>query len=224
MEAAGDCAFRIAASGDIRSASRRAARLLGLPAPPDGMPLSAFVPDADGAALRSAIVEAIAGGRTRAAAGAPALRRARQPSFDLRDRPAPRTAHAQFARQSAGRRARHERAAGHRRTPAPHGDPRRADRTAEPPAAVGPHPHGGGQRAPLGPGLRGGHHRHRRLQEGQRCARPHDRRRRAAPGRHPPAPHHARQRYAGARGRRRIRRDPARHRQRSANQTGHRAA
>ena len=60
MEAAGDCAFRIAAGGEIRSASRRAQRLLALPAALDGMPLSAFVPEADGAALRSAIVEAIA--------------------------------------------------------------------------------------------------------------------------------------------------------------------
>jgi diguanylate cyclase (GGDEF)-like protein len=60
MEAAGDCAFRIAAGGEVRSASRRALRLLGLAVPLDGMLLSAFMPDADGAALRSAIVEAIA--------------------------------------------------------------------------------------------------------------------------------------------------------------------
>ena len=39
------------------------------------------------------------------------------------------------------------------------------------------HPHGGRQCAPLGPGLRGGHRRPRRLQEGQRWARPHGRRR-----------------------------------------------
>ncbi len=60
MEAAGDCAFRITAGGTVRSASRSAARLLGLAAPLDGMQLSSLVAEADGAALRSAIVEAAA--------------------------------------------------------------------------------------------------------------------------------------------------------------------
>lgn len=58
MEAAGDCAFRISAGGTVRSVSRSAARLLGLAAPLDGMQLSVFVAEADGPALRSAIVEA----------------------------------------------------------------------------------------------------------------------------------------------------------------------
>ena len=84
MDAAGDCAFRISASGDIRSASARAARLLGLPLAPDGMPLSAFVSEADGAALRSAVIEAIA-------AAEPVLLRVRlrcqahKAEFDLRE-------------------------------------------------------------------------------------------------------------------------------------------
>jgi diguanylate cyclase (GGDEF)-like protein len=58
MEAAGDCAFRISASGEIRSASRRAKRLLGLPVALEGMPLAALVVDTDGAAVRTAIVDA----------------------------------------------------------------------------------------------------------------------------------------------------------------------
>jgi diguanylate cyclase (GGDEF)-like protein len=58
MEAAGDCAFRISASGKIRSASRRAKRLLGLPVALEGMPLAALVVDTDGAAVRTAIVDA----------------------------------------------------------------------------------------------------------------------------------------------------------------------
>jgi diguanylate cyclase (GGDEF)-like protein len=60
MEAAGDCAFRIAASGEIRSASRRAARLTGVQAPLEGMPLSALFMEGDGAVLRTAIVDALA--------------------------------------------------------------------------------------------------------------------------------------------------------------------
>jgi diguanylate cyclase (GGDEF)-like protein len=60
MEAAGDCAFRIAPGGEIRHASRRTARLLGLQSPAQGMPLAGLVPEADGAALRNAIVEASA--------------------------------------------------------------------------------------------------------------------------------------------------------------------
>ncbi|MBD8529389.1 MULTISPECIES: bifunctional diguanylate cyclase/phosphodiesterase [unclassified Massilia] len=60
MEAAGDCAFRIAAGGEIRSASRSAARLAGVQAPLEGMPLSALFMEGDSAALRSAITDALA--------------------------------------------------------------------------------------------------------------------------------------------------------------------
>jgi diguanylate cyclase (GGDEF)-like protein len=60
MEAAGDCAFRIAPGGEIRHASRRTLRLLGLQSPAQGMQLAGLVPEADGAALRNAIVEASA--------------------------------------------------------------------------------------------------------------------------------------------------------------------
>jgi len=58
MEAAGDFALRIAPSGDIRSASRRTVRLLGLQTPVVGMTLTAFVAEADAAAVRMAIVGA----------------------------------------------------------------------------------------------------------------------------------------------------------------------
>jgi diguanylate cyclase (GGDEF)-like protein len=61
MEAAGDCAFRIAPGGEIRHASRRTLRLLGLQSPAKGMALAGLVPEADGAALRKAIVQAGAG-------------------------------------------------------------------------------------------------------------------------------------------------------------------
>jgi diguanylate cyclase (GGDEF)-like protein len=60
MEAAGDCAWRIAPGGEIRHASRRTLRLLGLQSPAQGMQLAGLVPEADGAALRNAIVEASA--------------------------------------------------------------------------------------------------------------------------------------------------------------------
>ena len=70
LEAAGDCAFRIAPGGEVRGASRRTLRLLGLSTPVIGMPLTAFVQDADGAALRTAIVDTLA-------AGEPALARVR---------------------------------------------------------------------------------------------------------------------------------------------------
>ena len=62
MEAAGDCAFRIAPSGEIRGTSRRTLRLLGLHMPAEGMPLAGFVLEGDGAALRTAIAEANAAG------------------------------------------------------------------------------------------------------------------------------------------------------------------
>jgi diguanylate cyclase (GGDEF)-like protein len=58
MEAAGDCALRIAPSGEIRSASRRTVRLLGLQTPVVGMSLTSFIDEADAAALRMAIVGA----------------------------------------------------------------------------------------------------------------------------------------------------------------------
>jgi diguanylate cyclase (GGDEF)-like protein len=60
MEAAGDAVFQIAASGQIRAASRRAALLTGLDRPLEGMPLAALVADADAPALRTAIVDAVA--------------------------------------------------------------------------------------------------------------------------------------------------------------------
>ncbi|MFC5510299.1 putative bifunctional diguanylate cyclase/phosphodiesterase [Massilia jejuensis] len=60
MEAAGDCVFRIAPGGAIRAASRRAQRLLESPLPLEGASLFSLVPDADGAALRTAVAEAIA--------------------------------------------------------------------------------------------------------------------------------------------------------------------
>jgi len=62
MEAAGDCALRIAPSGEIRSASRRTLRLLGLPGALEGMPLPDLVHETDGAALRTAIADAHAAG------------------------------------------------------------------------------------------------------------------------------------------------------------------
>jgi diguanylate cyclase (GGDEF)-like protein len=80
MEAAGDCAFRIAPSGEIRSASRRTLALLGIAGLDnkgiEGTPLPDLVAEADGAALRTAIADAHAGGeavlvpvRLRCAAG-----------------------------------------------------------------------------------------------------------------------------------------------------------
>jgi diguanylate cyclase (GGDEF)-like protein len=65
MEAAGDCAFRIAPSGEIRSASRRTLGLLGLlglESGAEGRPLADLITEADGAALRTAIADAHAGG------------------------------------------------------------------------------------------------------------------------------------------------------------------
>ena len=70
MEAAGDCAFRIAPSGEIRSVSRRTLHLLGLPGSAEGMALADLVHESDGAALRTAIADAHA-------AGEPVLVRAR---------------------------------------------------------------------------------------------------------------------------------------------------
>ncbi|KAF1858516.1 hypothetical protein Lal_00015033 [Lupinus albus] len=105
---------------------------------------------------------------------------------------------------------------------APHGHARRADGTAEPPAAVRPHPHGDRQRAPLGPGLLRRHDRPRRLQESQRRPWPSGGRRRAAHGRRPPAQDTARQRHARPRGWRRVRRGPAGHVHGGPDQAGER--
>ncbi|MDB5745259.1 MAG: histidine kinase [Massilia sp.] len=60
MEAAGDAVFQIAATGQIRVASRRAVRLAGLDLPLEGTPLAALVAEHDAPALRTAIVEAVA--------------------------------------------------------------------------------------------------------------------------------------------------------------------
>ncbi|QNB01435.1 bifunctional diguanylate cyclase/phosphodiesterase [Massilia sp. Se16.2.3] len=60
MEAAGDAVFRLAPSGQIRTASRRAARLLGLEGRLQDLPLASLVAETDSAALRTAIVDACA--------------------------------------------------------------------------------------------------------------------------------------------------------------------
>jgi len=60
LEAAGDCAFQIAPDGALRAASARALSLLGLADPAPAMALADLVQDADGAALRTAIVDAVA--------------------------------------------------------------------------------------------------------------------------------------------------------------------
>ena len=216
LESAGDAVFRVAASGTIRAAGTRAQRFHGY-AP--GCSLVALVHDVDQAALRHALDGA-------AMAHEAALVQARfrigeqDIWFELRIARLTTGDDAQIA----GGRARHVGAARDRRAAAPHGHPRRADRTAQPPAAVGPHPHGDRQCAPLGPGLFGRRHRPGRLQESQRRPGPPARRRRAAHGRHPPAQDPARQRHPGARRRRRIRRRAAGHLQRRADQARHRAA
>jgi len=57
MEAAGDVVFRVAPSGQIRHASRRAERLLGAGLPLEGCPLAAIASEFDQAALRTALVD-----------------------------------------------------------------------------------------------------------------------------------------------------------------------
>ena len=57
MEAAGDVVFRVAPSGQIRAASRRAERLVGL-GPLEGLPLNSIASEFDQAALRTAFVDA----------------------------------------------------------------------------------------------------------------------------------------------------------------------
>ena len=60
MEAAGDVVFQLAATGQIRAASRRAVRLIGLDLPLEGTLLAALVAEQDAPVLRTAIVDAVA--------------------------------------------------------------------------------------------------------------------------------------------------------------------
>ncbi|HBF51002.1 MAG TPA: histidine kinase, partial [Massilia sp.] len=57
MEAAGDVVFRVAPSGEIRQASRRAERTIGLPFALEGRLLTGIVSEFDQAALRTAFVD-----------------------------------------------------------------------------------------------------------------------------------------------------------------------
>jgi GGDEF domain-containing protein len=160
--------------GLIRHRQPARAAIVGHSQEMQGQPLVAFASNSTSRRCASAIVDAMRGAE-------PVLVEARLRCGELE----PGSSCASAYANPAGVRellvvGRDMSAARHRRTPAPHGDPRRADRTAEPPAAVRPHPHGDRQRAPLRPGLFGRHHRPGRLQEGQRRPRPPGRRRRAA--------------------------------------------